>query len=43
VYQIGDVQARSITVIWVPGSGFTPQRLASYAVRRGVGISINRA
>ena len=29
VYQIGEVYARSTTVIRVPGSGVTPRRLAS--------------
>ena len=43
VYQIGAVYARSCTVMRVSGSGFTPKRLASYAVQRGVGISITRA
>jgi hypothetical protein len=29
VYQMGEVYARSCSVIEVPGSGFTPKRLAS--------------
>ena len=34
-------QAQSAIV--VPGSGWMPKRLASYAVQRGVGISSTRA
>ena len=43
VYQIGEVSARSCRVNAVPGSGLVPKRFASYAVQRGVGISMTRA
>ena len=43
VYQIGDVYARSVVVIGTSGAILMLKRLASYAVQRGVGISITRA
>ena len=43
VYQMGEAQARSCTVMGTSGGIFTPKRAASYAVQRGVGISITRA
>jgi hypothetical protein len=43
VYQIGDVYARSVIVMRVSGSGVLLKRCTSYAVQRGVGISITRA
>ncbi len=42
-YQIGDVQARSCCFIGTSSLIFTPKRTWSYAVQRGVGISITRA
>ena len=42
-YQIGDVHARSCCFIGTSALIFTPKRAWSYAVQRGVGISITRA
>ena len=42
-YQIGDVHARSCCFIGTSALIFTPKRTWSYAVQRGVGISITRA
>jgi hypothetical protein len=43
VYQIGEDQARSCTVIGTSGDILILNRAWSYAVQRGVGISIARA
>ena len=42
-YQIGDVHARSCCFMGTSSLIFTPKRTWSYAVQRGVGISIARA
>jgi hypothetical protein len=42
VYQMGEVKARSWSFIVTFGSAFSPKNFASYAVHRGVGISITR-
>ena len=42
VYHIGDVYARSVTCIFVPAGIWTLKNFASYAVHRGVGISMTR-
>jgi len=42
VYQIGDVYARSVTVIGTSSGIVMPKYLASKAVQRGVGISMTR-
>ena len=42
VYQMGEVYARSVVIIVTSGAIFTPNLLASYAVQRGVGISMTR-
>ena len=42
VYQIGLVYARSWTVIGMLSGIFTLKNLASWAVQRGLGISITR-
>ena len=43
VYQIGEVYARSSWTIGTLAGRLSPKYLASYAVQRGVGISITRA
>jgi len=43
MYQMGDVHARSCVVIGTFGSILTLKHVASYAVQRGVEISIMRA
>ena len=40
---IGDVYERSVVFIGTSGAMVIPKRFASYAVQRGVGISITRA
>jgi len=43
VYQMGEAQARSCCFIGTSGDILIPKRAWSYAVHRGVGISITRA
>ena len=42
VYQMGDVYARSVIVIGTSDGSLIRKYFASYAVQRGVGISMTR-